>query len=135
MRTQALSHQETRLFVEITATPVAFSTSHLLGRSQQHIPDIVQLDGQLTACGDLPVYQSAHHQKHVRFSTYRRQVCLFCTLTRKAPYFWACVVEAFADTAAPFHCHVSEVPQLQKKPISQVGIANFITLGTVKLTG
>lgn len=50
MRTQALSHQETGLFVEITATPAAFSTSHLLGRSQQHIPDIVQLDGQLTPC-------------------------------------------------------------------------------------
>ena len=58
MRTQAVSHQETGLFVEIAVTLAAFSTSHLLGRSQQYFPDIAQLDGQLTACGDLPVYKA-----------------------------------------------------------------------------
>ena len=67
MRTQAVSHQETGLFVEIAATLAAFSTSHLLGRSQQHFPDVVQLDGQLAACGDLPVYKTCIIENSSRF--------------------------------------------------------------------
>ena len=58
MRTQAASNQENGFFAEIAATLAAFLTSHLLGRSQQHFPDIVQLDGQLTASGDLPAYKA-----------------------------------------------------------------------------
>ena len=67
MRTQAMSNQETGFFAEIAATLAVFSTSHLLGRSQQHFPGVVQLDGQLIACGDLPVYKTCIIKNSPRF--------------------------------------------------------------------
>lgn len=67
MRTQAASNQENGFFAEIAATLAAFSTSHLLGRSQQHFPDVVQLDGQLAVCGDLLVYKTCIIENSSRF--------------------------------------------------------------------